>query len=477
MKTSKLLYMLSLFAVLTLVLGACAQPAAPTVVQTEAPAKTEAPPTVAPPTEAPPTAVPATAVPATEAPATQPPAAAVEIVYMRQAEGNDAELKLVDKFNSTHPNILVKVDSVPAEDNYPKLVLTTEAGNPPDVYMSYFTLGAATNGLALDLTPYINKEGDAWFKSLSENGWVFHEYAGKYYGVPWRVSPSMVIVNTNLLKKNNLQLPSNGWTWEDFLSYAKAMTHPEAGEYGFCIMGSAEDPGTDYQFYPFLFQAGGKMINDKGMSAFNSPEGAEALQFMVDMINKEKVTPPGTTSATANACIDLLAADKVGMWTNANLWVGIIRGTYPNAKITVVPMPSHKTTGALIGGTGFSISPKSKNPDAAWEFIKFMVSEESMRAWTSAVYFTPPNVTILQDPEFLKDPEQAATAYAMLNQKMYPLAHYPDSSNLESALRSYIQAAYLLQSSPAEALKGAAAEWDLTLEKYVSDNWWAAWLR
>jgi multiple sugar transport system substrate-binding protein len=195
------------------------------------------------------------------------------------------------------------------------------------------------------------------------------------------------------------------------------------------------------------------------------------------MINKDKVTPPGTTSATANACIDLLAAGKVGMWMNANLWVGIIRGTYPDAKIALAPMPSHTTTGALNGGTGFSISPKSKNPDAAWEFIKFMVSEESMRAWTSAFYFTPPNVVILNDPEFLKDPDQAATAYAMLNQKMYPLAHYPDSSNLESILRSYIQAAYLQQSTPADALAGAAAEWDAALEGYLSDNWWAAWLR
>jgi ABC-type glycerol-3-phosphate transport system substrate-binding protein len=469
MKATKLFSLLSLLAVLVLVLGACAQPAAPTQAPVE---------TAAPPTEAAPTEVPATEAPAAEPAATEPPAAApVEIVYMRQAEGSEAELKLVEEFNSAHPDILVKVDSVPAEDNYSKLVLTTEAGNPPDVYMSYFTLGAATNGLALDISPYIEKEGDEWFKSLSENGWVFHEYAGKYYGVPWRVAPSMVILNTDLLAKNNLSLPKNDWTWEDFLSYAKTMTHPDTGEYGFCIMGSAEDPGTDYQFYPFLFEAGGKMINDKGLSAFNSPEGAEALQFMVDMINTDKVTPPGTTSATANACIDLLAAGKVGMWTNANLWVGIIRGTYPDVKITVVPMPTHTTTGALNGGTGFSISPKSKNPDAAWEFIKFMVSEESMRAWTSAFYFTPPNVSILNDPEFLKDPEQAATAYAMLNQKMYPLAHYPDSSNLESILRSYIQAAYLQQSTPADALAGAAAEWDAALEGYLSDNWWAAGLR
>jgi multiple sugar transport system substrate-binding protein len=415
----------------------------------------------------------------TEEAATEEPAAegeVVELVYMRQAEGVEAELELVNQFNESHPNINVTVDSVPAEDNYPKLVLTTEAGNPPDIYMTYFTLGAATNGLALDLTPYIEKEGEEWFSSLSPNGWAFHEYAGKYYAVPWRVSPSVVILNTDLLEKAGLEVPTGEWTWEDFVAYAQAMTNPADEEYGFCLMGSAEDPGTDYQFYPFLFQAGGKMINDEGLSAFNDEAGAEALGFMVSLINEYAVTPPGTTSATANACIDLLAAGKVGMWTNADLWRGIIRSVYPDAHITVAPMPVHTSTGALIGGTGFGISPDSENPDAAWEFVKFMVSEDSMRYWTSAFDFTPPNISILEDPAFTEgNPEQLAVAYAMLNQKMYPLAHYPESSDLESVLRSYIQAAYLESMTPEEALAAAADEWDAVLTNYVADDWWAAW--
>ncbi len=465
MKGLKYALLVGLVLILMLVMSGCAQPTpteevAPPAEETEvapSPEETE----VAPP-------------PAEE---TEAPAEVIELVYMRQAEGHQVELDLVEEFNATHPNIHVTVDSVPAEDNYPKLVLTSEAGNPPDVYMTYFTLGAATNGLALDLTPFIEQEGEEWFNSLSENGWVFHEYAGKYYAVPWRVAPSMVILNTNLLEKAGLEVPTGEWTWEDFLAYAQAMTHPENEEYGFCIMGSAEDPGTDYQFYPFLFQAGGKMIGEDGLSAFDSPEGAEALQFMVDLINTYKVTPPGTTSATANACIDLLAADKVGMWTNASLWLGIIRNVYPDADITIAPMPVHKSTGALIGGTGFAISPLSKHPEAAWEFIKFMVAPENIRRWAEAFDFTPPNVSILEDPAWLADPEQAAVAYAMLNQKMYPLSHYPEGPDLESILRSYIQAAYLQDMTPEEALAAAAAEWDPILEKYVEDNWWAAWLR
>jgi len=405
------------------------------------------------------------------------PVEVAEIIFMRFSEGHDIELELVEEFNAAHPDINVNVDTVPAEDNYPKLALTTEAKTPPDVYMTYFTLGAATNDLAMDLTPFIEAEGEDWFNSLSGNGWAFHEYAGSYFAVPWRVAPGMVILSNPLLEKAGLEVPKGELTWEEFVEYAQAMTNPENDEYGFCIMGSAEDPGTDYQFYPALFQAGGVMINEEGLSGFNTPEGAEGLQFMTDLINKYEVVPPGTTSASANTCIDLLAANKVGMWTNASFWVGIIRSVYPDADLTIAPMPVHARGSTLVGGTGFGMSPMTEHPQAAWEFIKFMTSDDVMRRWATAFDFTPPNVMLLGDPTFTENPEQAAVAYTILNQEMYSLSHYPNNAELESILRSYIQGAYLEDMTPEEALTGAAAEWDQILEEYQVDNWWAQWLK
>jgi multiple sugar transport system substrate-binding protein len=449
MKSQKYLMLVSLLVILALVLSGCAQ-------ATEAPEPTE-PLEVAP---------------------TEPPAEeVVEIIYMRFVEESDMITTLVEEFNASHPNIKVIEDKVPAEDAYPKLVLTTEAGDPPDVFETYFTLGAATNGLALDVSPFIDKEGTDWFESLSENGWIFHAYAGGYYAVPYRVAPGMVFLNTNLLEKAGLDVPLD-WTWDDFLDYAQAMTNPDEEEYGFCIMGSAEDPGTDYQYYPFLFQAGGKMIDENGLAGFDSPEGAEALQFMADMINVYKVTPPGTTSATANVCIELLAADKVGMWTNASLWRGFIRGQFPDVALTLAPMPTHTKAGTLVGGTGLGISPLSENQEAAWEFVKFMVDDPNIRRWALAGGFEPPNISLLEDPTYTaEDPEVEIVGYAMLNQTMYPLSHYPENFDIESILRSYMQAVYLEEMTAEDALAEAAAQWDLVLEKYVADEWWDAWLR
>ena len=422
---------------------------------------------------------PAVEAPADEKPAVEEPAAesddVVEIVIMRMAEGHDVELELIEEFNASHPNIRVIPDTVPANDMYPKLVLTSEAQQAPDIFMTFWTLGAASNGLALNLDPYIEKEGEDWYNLYHEGGWIFHKWAGSHYAVPWRVALASVFLNTNLLEEAGLDTPPNDWTWEDYIDYANAMTDPDKNQWGICQMGSAEDPGTDYQFYSFLFQAGGKMINDEGLAGFNTPEGIEALQFMVDFIASYMV-PPGTTAATANVCHDLLAADKAGSWIDASLWSGIIRNIHPDAEITTVPVPRHKRSAALIGGTGLGISATSKHPDEAWEFIKFMISDESMIRWAEALGFTPPNIKLLTEhPTYAEDEEQQRVFWGMDNQKLYPLSGYPSNAELESILRSYLQAAYLGEIPPEEALAGAEVEWNEILQQYQDLDWWQAW--
>lgn len=404
------------------------------------------------------------------------PEEVVEIIFMRFSEGHDVELELIDEFNANHPNIRVVADTVPAVDTYPKLVLTTEAREAPDVFLTYWTVGAASHGLAMELEPFIEREGGEWFSNLSEQGWVFHTFAGAYYAVPWRVAPGMVIINSYLLEKSGLPLPPPDWTWDDYIEYAAAMTDVDNDEWGICQMGSSEDPGTDYQFYTFLFSGGAKMINEEGLAGFNTPEGVAALEFMVDFIESYMV-PPGTTAATANVCHDLLAADKAGSWIDASLWSGIIRTIQPEADITIVPMPVGQRAATVIGGTGLGMSAYTEHPDEAWEFIKFMVSDDVMLRWSTALGFTPPNLSLLEEhPTFVDDPEQQRVAWVMQNQKLYPLSGYPSNAELESILRSYLQAAYLGQITPAEALERAEAEWNPILTRFQEDEWWDAWL-
>src|SRR5574338_1591415 len=163
-----------LMLALSFIMASCA-PAAP--VATEPPAATEAP---------------ATAAPA----ATEAPAEVVTITYMRQADNPDIELDYIKEFEEKNPNIKVNVDSVPANDTYNKLVLTTNAGNPPDVFMSFWTASAASNNLIMPLDDYIDM---ADFQSrFTTAGQSYSSYNGHVYAIAWRAGGSVFLLNCKM---------------------------------------------------------------------------------------------------------------------------------------------------------------------------------------------------------------------------------------------------------------------------------------
>jgi ABC-type glycerol-3-phosphate transport system substrate-binding protein len=478
MKSPRHFKILTILVMLAITVGACVPQATPTAQPAAAVEPTAAPPAntevVASPTEA---AVQPTAVAAQP---TQPAAQSsevTEIVYQRYSDNpEDIEMQFVNEFNASHPNIHVTVDSVPAVDAYQKILLTTEAGTPPDVFMTHFTISSATAGLALDLTPLVQAEGDAWNSSYSPVGWLFHDYAGKHYAMPWRVAEYVIFFNNQLLKKAGLELPKGDWTWDDFLNYAKKMTDPTNDQYGFCFVGAADNATTNTQFGQFLVAAGGKHIGDDGLANFTNEATYKTFDFLTSMIYDSKVVPPGIASTVTNTCTDLLAAGKVGMWSNADLWRGTLRSKYKGIDISVYPSPKGEIKATWVGGTGLAISSKSKHAKEAWEFIKYLTSDDVMRRWSKASGFIPPNLTLWKDPAWLaEDPEREVLIKSFGEYKAYPLDGYPEGFNLQTILRNYIQAVYLKSMTPQQAMEAATKEWNKILVNYQQDNWWAAW--
>jgi ABC-type glycerol-3-phosphate transport system substrate-binding protein len=468
MKATKLTLLLTICIISSFALGACT------------PAATDAPAAEAPAAEAPAAEAPAAEAPAAEEPVAEEPvkpAEVVELVYQRYSDNlAEVEEELIAEFNASHPTIHVTADSVPAVDAYQKILLTTEAGTPPDIFMTHFTLSYATSGLALDLTPYAEAEGEEWNNNYPPMAWVFHDYAGKHFAMPWRVAEFMVYINNKLLAKAGLELPDEGWTWDDFLEYAKAMTNPAADEYGFCIVGAADNATTNTQFGQFLLAGGGKHIGDDGLANFNNEATYKTFAFLNSMIHDYKVMPPGTASSVTTTCTDLLAADKVGMWSNADLWRGILRNSYPGIDISIVPSPKGEVEATWVGGTGLGISSKSKHPDEAWEFIKHMTSDDSMRRWSAAMGFMPPNQSLWEDPSWLaEDPERETIIKAYSTHKAYPLDGYPDGFKLQTILRNYVQAVYTKSMTAEEASAKITEEWNAILVDYQEDDWWNAW--
>ena len=390
----------------------------------------------------------------------------IELTYARFAGHNPIDLEFVDAFMAENPDIKINVVEVPGEESFNTLFLQMQGGEMPDVFWSFWLPTAASSGMAIPLDDYIEQAGgEAFMDRFVPASWDWVEFQGKHYGIQWRSGASVMYVNPDMLDAAGLEVPTE-WDWDTFLEYAQAMTDEEAGVYGLGLIGAATDNGTEWNFWPFLLQNGGQIIDpETNRAAFNSPEGVEALQFVVDLIHKYKVAPPATASNDINQIIDLYVSGKVGMWANGPWYIGIMKSQYPDVKLAVAPMPKEVTQGSIAGGTAFCISSQSEHPDEAWRFIEYMTSDENLTRWALAFEHVPPNKAAFKDP-FFQEPNMAAAAAQMLSADTVAANHYPEADQLNQIMRTYLQAAYLQEMTPQEALDAAAAEWDEILAQY-----------
>ncbi len=130
-------------------------------------------------------------------------------------------------------------------------------------------------------------------------------------------------------------------------------------------------------FEYWVAAAGGRLVSQDGKTFtgyMNSPETIGAVQFYSDLYHKYKVAPPpadmnsfgGGNSEFDNGT----AAMRIfGRWPQAGI------KNNPNVKLGVVGVPAGKQRANVLFWGGFGISALSKNPEAAWRFLRFYVGE------------------------------------------------------------------------------------------------------
>ena len=372
--------------------------------------------------------------------------------------------ELIQEFEETHPNIKIEISSTDYQAPYQQVIMETRAGNPPDVWELWNDYQAAQDGFAFNLDSFVEKEGgedftNQYFDILIERS----TYEGSVHTVPWRGGAIIMYINDTLLEKAGLEPPPEDWDWDMFLDYAKKMTDPAAGEYGYGISGSAASTETDWQFMSWVFTAGGDQVEEH-RAVFNSPEGVEAMQWIVDLIYKHEVTPPGVASQTINDVVTMFGEGKLGMFFDGPWFMPNIKARYPDLKFHVQILPRYRSTGSCAGGTSLALHTGSQYKDEAWEFIKFMTSPDAVCRWAIELESIPSHLDC--DDPVLQGPMLSVVLKAMGMPTTRSYEQYPETSRVTQVISQYVQAAYLQELSPEEALDAAVSELNAIWEQY-----------
>jgi len=197
---------------------------------------------------------------------------------------------------------------------------------------------------------------------------------GKIYFIRHQTEPRVVFYRKDLVEKAGATKPT---TWSEFVDLAKKLTVDKDGDgnidqwgYGYSASPTGE---TIHETYgSFLYVAGGKFWEEDGTPAFNSPEGLEALKFMVDLVTKYKVSPPGVITYREGPLTDLLGSGAVAMAEGDASLMARVLGSKPYGEKMAVAAPPHRD-GLVPGkdfkyfnkGIAYCVNKNSKHIEAA----------------------------------------------------------------------------------------------------------------
>jgi multiple sugar transport system substrate-binding protein len=361
--------------------------------------------------------------------------------------GSDAEASFA-KWQTDH-DVKVTYDALPWPQLHDRIATTFASGSSgPDVlYMGGWIPEFADHLVNLgDLIP-ASVTGDMPANALGTTTWD-----GQNKGLVFTNSVLSLYYNTEHFKEAGL--PGPPANWQQFKDYVGALT--KDGRYGFVL--NYGDPvgigGTASYWMVFLQQAGGTMYTADGKPAFNTPEGVEALQFMIDL--QKAGTDPGSISYVGiNDASGVFLSGKASMMWNWPLtWSQAQKpdqsSIVGNVGAAVLPA-GPAGTASLDGGDAWSIANTAQSKDLAAQLIQFYLSPEQQKAQALQTGWLPILNSVMADPEVQK---AAPNAAAVLEQRKSPCNSFitPDYTEITQAIGSEVQAALQGSKTAAQAI-------------------------
>ncbi|MGE5675049.1 MAG: ABC transporter substrate-binding protein [Mycobacterium leprae] len=301
------------------------------------------------------------------APSTDKKAEPVTISYMTFSAAPD-HLKdldaMVKAFQDKNPDIKVQVQPVAFDQYFTKLQTAVSGGTAPDAYeLNYENfVSYAKKGVLADLSAQAAQ--DKLDTVYSQGAYKVFNYSGKQYGLVESFSNVVLFYNKDLFDKAGVPYPTDKWTWKDELDAAQKLTDAKAGVWG------SFEPLQFWEFYKVAAQNGGKLM-DGSKVTINSKQNADALQYLIDRVNKYKIQPTDAQLGGQQGD-DLFKAGKIAM-THTGIWQF---GTFKDAPfkwdIAVEPGNTQKATHFFANAV--VVSKDSKHADAAYKWAKFMTS-------------------------------------------------------------------------------------------------------
>lgn len=345
----------------------------------------------------------------------------------------------------------VETTIVPWASFAEKYLTGTAGGDGPDIAYIYTTimLQLYSRGQLASFDDYLTQDDRDRYLYL-DKGLI----DGKQIQLPMFIGAARIMyVNNDVLKASGVtELPQ---TWDEFLAASEKI---KAAGYTPFLQAWGNDLGAMAAvWYPYLYQAGGELFTEDGTAtAFNSPAGLKAAEFLVGL-KDSGILSPSTTSQTIAQTNDEFAAGNAAFYvsTDANY------PTFADAgfDLGVIYSLEDKQQGTFVADGNLVMLDSCPDKALCTKLANYVLSGPVQTAFHKELAMFPPIAT---------DEESAvlpvfADLYADHSDILHTFPAVNGSDAVTQSLWKNLQQMMLGEKTPEQALQDAADEGDAAI--------------
>lgn len=276
---------------------------------------------------------------------------------------------MAEAFMQLHPHIEVEVLTQPWQDYWDKLAILNADQSPPDVYnMSVaYAWDYANEGLIYNLEPFLAElPRDEYFFTIMDD-LRYPTRRDDLYAFPFGWVASVLFHNRELFDQAGQVYPDETWDWFTLREVAKKLTRDVNGDGVNEVWGFLS--GSNHELLDSVVYSWGGAVLDESQrkSLLHHEKSVEAIQFLVDLIHVDQAAPPpGVAASFLNG--------QVAMQVTNSVLINRIVDSAPELDWGITMVPKGPERRVIYGGPdSVAISKYTKHPEAAWEFVKFLI--------------------------------------------------------------------------------------------------------
>lgn len=377
---------------------------------------------------------------------------------------------MLDQFHQRWPHI--RVFYTPDPENLDEQMMSDfSSGTAPDVMAGCcdFLPAWAQKGYLLDLRPFV--EADLQRETIRDWDIVqYHALAlknGFQFALPKYHGALALFYNKDIFDRFNVDYPEDSWSHSDYLMAMQQIKSGHRFTSDETIWGSMLDISWE-RIQTHVNGWGGHFVDprDDRRSKMADKEALEAMRWIRDRIWEERLMAspldvrnlPLRTAFTNGQ----VAMIEDGSWSlkeileNASFRLGVT--TFPAG-------PIRKVT--LATTDGFAIYAGTKHPEAAWELLKFLISQEYGRAMMQTHLLQPARLSLIEEwiaiiedlyPEKTKEINLAAFAEGHLKGYSVTAEIFANMVEARKITRTAWEQIFTLGQAPIEMMKDVSEQ-------------------